>query len=175
MAPGDPGADEGAGGASADEGAGDPGADEEGARALAALSRAAAALDREAGDLAALIAAELAASAQEGPRAPWGALAEDVLPLSHKAPGAGPAERRLAGLDRQHARLLRESAALGQQARALRAAGADLKRADGPAGAWRRDVLAWVAELREHQRRMASWGNTLTAYYLRRRQGREGR
>jgi hypothetical protein len=166
--------DEGAGGAG--EGASaDVGADEEAAGAIAALSRTAAALDRQVSALASLIAAELATSAQDAPRAPWGTLAEDVLPLSHKAPEAGPAERRLAGLDRQHARLLRESTALGEQARELRAAGADLKRSDGPVGAWRRDVLAWAEELHEHQRRMASWGNTLTAYYLRRRQEREGR
>jgi hypothetical protein len=164
----------GPGGLDAGEGA-DAAAGEDEAGTIGALSRTAAALDRQASALGALIAAELAASAREAPGAPWGALAEDVLPLSHKAPGAGPAERRPVGLDRQHARLLREGAALGQQARELRAAGADLKRADGAAGAWRRDVLAWAAELREHQRRMASWGNTLTAYRLRRRQEREGR
>jgi hypothetical protein len=110
--------------------------------------------------------------------APWRALADRVLPLSLKDPGAPPEVRRLAGLQRQQARLHREGDALAADARALCAQGHDLNHSaragDAPVQAWRADVLAWAAEVLQHQRRTARWGDALATHQRRRRQHREG-
>ena len=110
--------------------------------------------------------------------APWSALADRVLPLSLKAPGAAREARRLAGLQRQEARLQREGDALAADARELSVQGHDLNHSartgDPPVQVWRADVLAWAKELLIHQRRMARWGDALATHQRRRRQRREG-
>jgi hypothetical protein len=110
----------------------------------------------------------------DGP--PWRSLAEDVLPLSAKLGWADQATRRRAALERQQARLLREGHALGDQARALKQAGLDMRdrRPDGPVAAWWRDVLTWAGEVRAHQRRTAAWREQLAAYGRRRRERWQG-
>jgi hypothetical protein len=153
-----------------------PGTAGEGAGALA---RDVARLAHEAAALEAAITAELealdaafAAAATAGD-APWAALAEGVLPLGREDPGASPAERRLAGLDRQRARLRREGNALAADARALRERGHDLgaggDAAPGPVYVWRGQVLAWATEVLEQQRRMARRDGALAGNQRRRR------
>jgi hypothetical protein len=153
--------------------------DEAGA-SLASLFRASGRLQRRAEALDALIAAELAEldAQREGPpdaQAPWADLAEEVLPLSAKHPGAGPAERRLAGLDRQRVRLNREGSALAEAGNALRSQGHDLARAEGtdewPVRAWRAQLVAWADEALAHQRRTARWAAALADYRRRRARG----
>jgi hypothetical protein len=162
---------------------------------VAGLARLAAELEQEAAALEAQLLADLAeldaagdaspaATAPEesergGPAgAPWSALADRVLPLSLKAPGARPEARHLAGLQRQEARLHREGNALAADARELSAQGHDLNHSarsgDAPVRVWRADVLAWAKELLSHQRRMARWGDALATHQRRRRQHREG-
>jgi hypothetical protein len=136
-------------------------------------------LEGRAAALAAAIGRELAELEQEAQvGAPWDDarrdLAERVLPLSLKDPGAGPVARRLLALERRQRRLVREGASLRAQSEALRRYLEEVRRRLRARPGAHAALPGWLEALRAHHRHLAAWSDRLARYERGRRRRRLG-